>query len=731
MASSSFTATGNDIVTMVGRDYFNNYNVHQTIVNTAPRSPPKAHSDHLLPSPPLPPEIFCGREDLLSNLVKIMTCNERPRIAILGAGGMGKTSVALHLIHDEAVVARYSDRLFFVGCDAITSAAALASRILQIIGHAPAAGENPVTALHLLLKSAPPTALLLDNFESIWEAERNHSATRDLLQKIASAPSAALILTMRAAVPPPGIQWTFFEPLPPISPSSAKDVFQAVNPAFGNCAENESRGLGELLKELDYVPLAIHLLAQVSFGCSATFMLKRWREEKIEMLRLDDATEDKHESVEVSVSLSIRSLDVEKNPRAIQLLSILCLLPDGLHRWEERLGVIGRTLVGACSARTLLQRLALIQVTGATIRVLSPIRHFVLRRHPPDPEHARCLYTIFWELVDANAAVISYGPDFNTAAEVLLPEIGNISSLIEHGVSLYPVSRVVEIAVGMSLHLVHAHTSNDLLDTVAELVPAAAPSIQAIFWFYSGAILQTRRRLPQALESFTQARKLFLSLGSRVSAAKCLVCMSIVLQIQGRLAEAAAACINARDESIAINDCPGAASCLQGLGTILTMQKKYAEAIAAFSGARDEWARIGHHPGIADCSQGLGESLYLQGKYIESFVVWTMARDELLESGNHLGAARCLYLLSQNLYRQKRYPEAMSKATQARDESVKIGDRYNDAHCSHLLGCTLLAQTKPADAEIPLKYARDIFLSLGMEERAAHCSSLLCKCSVA
>ncbi|KAF7971748.1 hypothetical protein HWV62_20001 [Athelia sp. TMB] len=676
MASPSFTATGNDKVTMVGRDYFNNYNVHQTIVNSVPHSPPGAHSDHLLPSPPLPPEIFCGRENLLSNLVEIMTCNERPRIAILGAGGLGKTSIALHLIHDEAVVARYSDRLFFVGCDAITSAAALASRILQIIGHVPATGENPITALHLLLKSAPPTALLLDNFESIWEAERNHSATRDLLQKIASAPSAALILTMRAAVPPPGIRWTFFEPLPPISPSSAKDIFQAVNPAFRNCAKKESRRLGELLRVLDHTPLAIHLLAQVSFGCSARFMLKRWRKEKTEMLRLDDATEDKHESFEVSVSLSIRSLDIEKNPRAIQLLSILCLLPDGLHRWEERLGVIGRTLAGACSAKTLLQRLALIQVTGATIRVLSPIRHFVLRCHPPDPEHARCMYNIFWELIDANTAV-GFGPDFKTAAEALLPEIGNISSLIEHGASLYPAERVLEIAMKMSLHLAHIDAPDDFLDTVAGLVPAAAPSTQAVFWSISGQILKTRRRLPQALESFTRARKLFLSLGSRIWASKCLVQMRAILPIQGLPPEAADACIDTRDESIAINDRPDAASCLQGVGTILNMQEKYAET---------ETDRI---------------------------------------------VTQCLCLLGEIHYRLKNYPEAMSMATEAREKSVKNGDRFKEACCSQLLGCTLLAQTKPTDAEIPLKYARDIFLILGMEERAAQCSSLLGECSVA
>jgi predicted ATPase len=100
------------------------------------------------PSQPVPPEIFFGRDDLVSDYASLIVRNEQTRLAILGSGGIGKTSTALHVLHHQDIVNRYRDRRYFVGCDAITSAEALAALILQIIRVPSRAGENVVTVLH-------------------------------------------------------------------------------------------------------------------------------------------------------------------------------------------------------------------------------------------------------------------------------------------------------------------------------------------------------------------------------------------------------------------------------------------------------------------------------------------------------------------------------------------------------------------------------------------------------
>ena len=251
-------------------------------------------------------------------------------------GGLGKTSVALHLMHHEIVRKRYNDQQFFVGCDGVTTADGLASRVLQILGASTAAGGDVVNSLHAVLKRAPPTLLLLDNFESIWDAHNDHSAVRTLLQIIANVKATSLIITMRATDAPAEIKWSYSETIPVLSPASAKELFIAINGQLPGGSTNDDTILNELLKELDYVPLAIHLLAQVSRGFKPISMLKRWRERRTQMLRLATSKKalDRFESIDISVSLSITSLDVAHNPGAVQLLGMLSLLPDGLLRWQ-------------------------------------------------------------------------------------------------------------------------------------------------------------------------------------------------------------------------------------------------------------------------------------------------------------------------------------------------------------------------------------------------------------
>jgi hypothetical protein len=173
-------------------------------------------------------------------------------------------------LHHQEVVSRYDNSRYFVGCDAVTSAESLATLILQII-QAPSVGEeNILTVLHQALLAAPLTSLLLDNFETAWDINSGRDRVLDLLQKIGNSKRVSLIITMRGAVPPPGIVWTRFETLPPMSPPDAKNLFLAINSSLNAGDGKDDENLDTLLAEMDYVPLAVLLLAQVSIGFSST-----------------------------------------------------------------------------------------------------------------------------------------------------------------------------------------------------------------------------------------------------------------------------------------------------------------------------------------------------------------------------------------------------------------------------------------------------------------------------
>ncbi|KZP29403.1 TPR-like protein [Athelia psychrophila] len=723
-----------------------------------------------MPSQPVPPEHFFGRYKLVSMLANLFIGNDQCRIAILGAGGLGKTSIALHLIHQDVLVQRYNGRQFFVGCDGVTSADGLASLILQILGGASSAlGENAVNALHAALSGSLPTLFLLDNFESIWDAQGDHNAVRELLKKIASVKSVSLIITMRATDPPTEIRWTWSETIPALSPTSAKDTFLAIHGQLPSGSNSDNEVLCELLKELDYVPLAIHLLAQVSRGFEPTFMLKRWRQRKTQMLRLETGARalDRLESVDVSISLSMESLHANRNPEAIQLLGMLCLLPDGLLRWQERLEVIEKTFGTATSDLLLLRKFALIYTAGDKLGVLSPIRHFVLQHYPPDSQHVQCMYDIIWELVHTYA-MVGFGPEFSGAVDALSPEMGNIGNLIDHAVANDPGETIVDIAIEASWHLYRTHPSHQLLKKVSTLVPSLHAKTQARYWRVSGILLYKQSNYVEAASTFKRAQGLFLksedrlgaaqcsrSLGDtlimqdkhseaaviltdarvqliesrdRLGATQCLRSLGNILKTQRKYSEATTVLTDTRAQFIEIGDRLGAAQCSQSLGNIFRMQSNYSEATDILADARAQFIQIGDRLGAAQCSQSLGNVLRMQNNCSEATAVLTDTRAQFVEIGDRLGAAQCSLSLGDILNDQSNYPEATAALTDARSQLLEIGDRVSGAECSASLGHILLRQRNYTEAENVLRHARDQFIDIGRDEWTMHCSELIEQC---
>ncbi|KZP29446.1 hypothetical protein FIBSPDRAFT_1038827 [Athelia psychrophila] len=638
------------------------------------------------PSQPAPPEDFFGRSDLILTLANLFIGNDQRRIAILGAGGLGKTSIALHLIHHEIVVQRFQGREFFVGCDGITSADGLASRILQILEASASASGNIINALHAALAGALPTLLVLDNFETTWDTQGDHNAVRELLKKIASVKSVSVIITMRATYPPTEIQWSWSETIPVLSPASAKDAFLATHGPLSSGSNSDDEVLDELLKELDYVPLAIHLLAQVSRGFKPPFMLKRWREKKTQMLRVETGARalDRLESVDVSISLSMESLHVDRNPEAIQLLGMLCLLPDGLLGWQERLEVIEKTFETATTNLFLLRKFALVYTAGDKLGVLSPIRHYILHHHPPDSQHTQCIYNIIWELVNTYA-LVSFGPEFRGAVDALSPEMANIGSLIDHAAAYDPGEIVVDIAIQISWHLCLTRPSRHLLQKVSTLVPSVHTKTQARYWRVSSEIMYGQDEYIEAESALKQAQGLFLEIEDRLGAAQCSQRLGDTLEMQSNYSEAAIILTDARSQFHEIGNRLGAAQSSLGLGNILTMQSKHSEAAIILTDARDQFIEIGEGLGAAQCSQSLGKILSEQSNYSEATVILTDARTQFIEIGERMGAAQCSSTLGEILSSQGNYSEATAILTDVRAQFIEIGERLGAAQCSKSL----------------------------------------------
>lgn len=136
------------------------------------------------------PKIFYGRESELQEIVKILS-QESARIVILGAGGMGKTSLAKAAIHHPSVAAKYEHR-FFIACDSAATNVEMASIVGGHIGLKP--GSNSTTAVVQYFSEQPSCLLILDNLETSWEPLMSRSGVEEFLSLLAGVEHLGLVV---------------------------------------------------------------------------------------------------------------------------------------------------------------------------------------------------------------------------------------------------------------------------------------------------------------------------------------------------------------------------------------------------------------------------------------------------------------------------------------------------------------------------------------------------------
>ncbi|KAJ7081153.1 hypothetical protein B0H15DRAFT_855190, partial [Mycena belliarum] len=331
---------------------------------------------------PASPQIFHGRESELEEILGALM-QDSARIAILGTGGMGKTSLATAALQHPDVVAKFTKR-FFVPCHSTPTHSDLVSNIASYLGVA--VGPNLARKVVRHLSYGPLTLLVLDNFETPWEASSSRAGVEEFLSLLTDIPQ----ITMRGAERPDRVKWTrpFLQPLRPLDDDAALKTFLDI--ADDNL---EERTVRELLDLTGGLPLAVNLIANVvSYeGCDTT--LERWKTERTRVL--SDGY-DKKSSLDISIMLSFTGTRMTHDAQA--LLSILSLLPDGLA--DAELLQSHLPIPNVLAAKATLLRTALAYVgQNHRLLVLVPVREHVRAAHPPPAEHKLLLRRYLHELM--------------------------------------------------------------------------------------------------------------------------------------------------------------------------------------------------------------------------------------------------------------------------------------------------------------------------------------------
>ncbi|KAK6977247.1 ATPase-AAA-core domain-containing protein [Favolaschia claudopus] len=422
---------------------------------------------------PARPTICHGREIEVASILKLLQLPS-PRIAILGAGGMGKTTLARVALHESEVTTHYETRIF-VSCDATNNGIDIANNIGLQLGLK--TGKDIRKLVVQFLKEGPACLLILDNLETPWEPPESRNSVEEFLALLSDIKHLALMITMRGAERPNQVPWSrpFLLPLSPLSDEAAQQTFTDITDYTF-----DTKKMVQLLQYTDNMPLAVNLLAHLVDYEGITSVLNRWETERTSLLSVNT---DRTSSLDVSISISLSSSRVVSSPNTQKLLSILSILPEGLS--DTQLLQSNLPIPNLMECKTTLLRTALAYYDEARrLKSLVPIREYIHKNHPP----SLVLVAPLQNYIHSQIHLFEHYQGTDQMSEIhkaLTANSGNIQSVLSYGLNSnnLEIHDTIECAISFSsFERSIGHGQPRLMDTVSSmLVDMNNPKLHVLF----------------------------------------------------------------------------------------------------------------------------------------------------------------------------------------------------------------------------------------------------------
>ena len=319
-------------------------------------------------SPPPAPRDCFGREELIEKVVGLAQ-NLEP-IALIGAGGIGKTSIVLTVLHHSQIKKRFGENRRFIRCDQFpASSAHFLALLSKVIG---ARVENPqdLTSLRNFL-SSKEMFIILDNAESVLDPKQPGSKEiYSIVDELCQFPTICLCITSRIRTVPPRCK---LPEIPTLSMEAACDIFYNTHRDV-----ERSSVINDLLERLDFHALSIKLLATTASHNSWDHdrLANEWDAHRAQVLRTQH-----NESLAATIELSLSSPTFRSlGSDARNLLGVVAFFPQGVN--ENHLNWIFPTISDWENVFDKLCVLSLTHQSNGFITMLAPIRDYLTPKHP-------------------------------------------------------------------------------------------------------------------------------------------------------------------------------------------------------------------------------------------------------------------------------------------------------------------------------------------------------------
>ncbi|KAK7042672.1 ATPase-AAA-core domain-containing protein, partial [Favolaschia claudopus] len=429
-----------------------------------------SNSFSLLPSIP---KVFHGRESEVQIILEVFEKEMLPRIAILGGGGMGKTSLATAVLHHPTMLAKFKHR-FFVSAESAKDSIDLAALVGLHVGLDP--GTDLTKSVVRYFQKNKDCLLVLDNLETIWDTAESQDTVEQFLSMLDDIAHLALIITMRGVERPKKVHWThpFLPPLQPLSQDAALQTFIDIT---DNCYDTEE--INQVLQFTDFMPLAVDLMANLVDYEGISAITSRWEEERTSALAMGY---DRKSNLDVSIGLSLSSPRV--TAESSELLSLLSILPNGLSDSELVQSKLPIPHVLKCKSILLATSLAY-QDNKQRLRSLVPVREYMQQYMPASEAMIQCLQAYFYAISQVWDTHHNHGGQLPSVINQITCNLANLQEILQRGLTSH--SSKMKDAVYCILYLesfyrITSRQSMPLMKHVESMIPSLADNhIEATF----------------------------------------------------------------------------------------------------------------------------------------------------------------------------------------------------------------------------------------------------------
>ena len=656
--------------------------------------------------PPPAPRACFGRTELIEEIVGLVEKLEP--VALIGAGGIGKTSIALTVLHDNRIKQRFGENRRFIRCDQFPATLPhFLSRLSAVTG---AGVENPESLAPLLpFLSSKEILIILDNAESILDPQgMNAREIYTSVEELCQLDTICVCITSRISTIPPDCETL---EIPTLSMEAAREVFYRIYKNHGR-----SDSVDDALEQLEFHPLSVTLLATVAQQNKWGFerLVREWEGRRTDTLETEHRT-----SLAATIELSLASpMFEELGPDARGLLGVVAFYPQGIV--ENQVDRFFPTISNVASIFDKFCVLSLTYRSNGFITMLAPLRDSLRPKDPKSSPHLCATKEHYFARMTGpgDSEVLVY-----EGTQWIRSEDINVEHLLDVFTSVDPDSQDIWDTCGVFFVYLTIHKPRQtVLKKKIESLPDEHHSKPECLFRLGVLFGQTGRRTEE-ITFLGHALKLWGERGDVMQVALVLGTLSAINRQSGHCKEG----IHQAREAFGIYEWLGKreecaeslisiARLLQADGQLDAAEEAVLESIKLFpEGDKEMHACDAHH--------ALGGIYFSKGE--EEKAIYHF--EEALKIATAFGVRRCIFLcwlhMADLFLQVDKLDDAQVCIRQAKPYSL---DSPNDqGHAVILQAMIWYGQHRSKDAVSEALHAQQIFEKLGNLEALERCKNLL------